>query len=176
MSDNVCTRKMCSTWARSSRERWSRLCFVVSAAVAGGVAARRGIGYVGHAHQRAEPRIVIRGLAAVDPDGAFVGKVRAVQNFGAGDLLEVEPEGGGATFLVPFTKGFVPEVDVAGRRVTIALPASESSSRTREPSPLVGEGGERTKSANRVRGSHSAQPLTRSSPSARTALSRKGRG
>src|SRR5205823_14966814 len=116
------------------------------------------------------------GLSGVDADGGGAGKIRAVQNFGAGDLLEIAPQDGGATFLVPFTKAFVPEVDVAGGRVTIALPASESSSRTREPSPLVGEGGERTKSANRVRGSHSAQPLTRSSPSARTALSRKGRG
>jgi len=64
------------------------------------------------------------GLLAVDADGAVAGKIRAVQNFGAGDLLEIAPQGGGATFLVPFTKNFVPEVDVASGRITIRSPDS----------------------------------------------------
>ena len=38
----------------------------------------------------------------------------AVQNFGAGDLLEIGPPGGGATVLMPFTRETVPEVDVEG--------------------------------------------------------------
>ncbi len=51
-----------------------------------------------------------------------IGRVLAVHNFGAGDLLEVAPAGGGATLLVPFTREAVPEVDVEGGRLTVVLP------------------------------------------------------
>ena len=43
------------------------------------------------------------GLPCVDRDGAAVGTVVAVENFGAGDLLEVETEGRKA--LIPFRDG-----------------------------------------------------------------------
>ena len=62
------------------------------------------------------------GLAAVGRDGAPLGKVVAIQNFGAGDLLEVKPIGGGATVLVPFTRDTVPEIDVEGGRLTLVPP------------------------------------------------------
>jgi 16S rRNA processing protein RimM len=62
------------------------------------------------------------GLAAVTADGAPFGTVKAVHNFGAGDLLEIEPAGGGATMLLPFTEATVPVVDIAGRRVVVAPP------------------------------------------------------
>jgi 16S rRNA processing protein RimM len=63
------------------------------------------------------------GLEAVDAAGAPRGRVVAVQNFGAGDLVEVRgPDG--ETFYVPFTREAVPEVDVKGRRVVIAPPAA----------------------------------------------------
>ena len=42
-------------------------------------------------------------LVAISADGAALGQVVAVQNYGAGDLLEVRPATGGATVLVPFT-------------------------------------------------------------------------
>ncbi len=42
-----------------------------------------------------------------------LGVVKTVQNFGAGDMLEIEPEGGGATWYLPFTKEAVPDVDLA---------------------------------------------------------------
>jgi 16S rRNA processing protein RimM len=61
------------------------------------------------------------GLEAVDAEGAARGRVVAVQNFGAGDLVEVRgPDG--ETFYVPFTREAVPEVDVKGGRVVIAPP------------------------------------------------------
>ena len=44
------------------------------------------------------------GLSALDHDGKPVGKVIAVENYGAGDLLEIELEGG-RTSLIPFTRG-----------------------------------------------------------------------
>jgi 16S rRNA processing protein RimM len=62
------------------------------------------------------------GLAVVGPDGTAVGRVSAVQNFGAGDLLEVTPAGGGPTVLLPFTQDVVPVVDLPGGRVVINPP------------------------------------------------------
>jgi len=65
------------------------------------------------------------GLAAVTPDGAALGHVVAVQNFGAGDLLEIAPAAGGPTLLLPFTDAVVPLVDVAGGRVVVNPPREE---------------------------------------------------
>jgi 16S rRNA processing protein RimM len=62
------------------------------------------------------------GLAALDKDGARIGAVVAVQNFGAGDLIEIAPEGGGATLLIPFTREGVPEVDVEGGWLKVVPP------------------------------------------------------
>ena len=64
------------------------------------------------------------GLAVFDPAGERVGTVVAVQNFGAGDLLEIRPENGGPTFYQPFTRRDVPEVDIAAGRVVI-VPLTE---------------------------------------------------
>ena len=60
-------------------------------------------------------------LAAVSPDGAPIGRVVAIHNFGAGDVIEIAPPKG-ATLLLPFTDAVVPTVDLAGRRVVIDLP------------------------------------------------------
>ena len=62
------------------------------------------------------------GLAAIGIGGEEIGTVVAVQNFGAGDLIEVKPKKGGATVLVPFTRETVPEVDVEGGRLTLDPP------------------------------------------------------
>lgn len=64
------------------------------------------------------------GLAAVEPDGARIGTIVAVHNFGAGDLIEIKVEGAAQTELVPFADAFVPEVDIAGRRIVVKMPAS----------------------------------------------------
>ncbi|MEO0977055.1 MAG: ribosome maturation factor RimM [Pseudomonadota bacterium] len=63
----------------------------------------------------------LNGLAVVDQDGNDLGKIVAVQDFGAGDLLEVRPRRG-RTFYIPFTKDFVPDVCVPSGRVTAHLP------------------------------------------------------
>jgi 16S rRNA processing protein RimM len=62
------------------------------------------------------------GLAVVDSGGTPIGTVIAVQNFGAGDLIEVKPAAGGPTVLVPFTRDAVPEVDVEGGRLVLVPP------------------------------------------------------
>jgi 16S rRNA processing protein RimM len=64
------------------------------------------------------------GLAAVAPDGRPLGEVVAVHNHGAGDLLEIRLAGTARTELVAFTDTFVPEVDLAARRVVVRLPES----------------------------------------------------
>ncbi len=61
------------------------------------------------------------GLAVEDPDGRPLGKVAAVENYGAGDFLEIQPPEG-APLLVPFTKAAVPLVDLEGGRVVVDLP------------------------------------------------------
>jgi len=62
------------------------------------------------------------GLAVETADGVRLGTVRAVVNYGAGDMLEVD-RGRGETVLLPFTRAAVPTVDVAGGRVVADPPA-----------------------------------------------------
>ncbi len=63
------------------------------------------------------------GLRVEDPDGRALGKVAAVENYGAGDFLEVErPDG--KLLLLAFTRAVVPEVDIAGGRL-VAMPPAE---------------------------------------------------
>ncbi|MDH2382749.1 ribosome maturation factor RimM [Bradyrhizobium sp. CER78] len=61
------------------------------------------------------------GLAAVTTAEQPLGKVIAIHNFGAGDIIEIAPPQG-ATMLLPFTNAVVPTVDLAGGRVVIDLP------------------------------------------------------
>jgi 16S rRNA processing protein RimM len=61
------------------------------------------------------------GLAAVSPANEPLGRVIAIHNFGAGDIIEIAPPSG-ATLLLPFTNAVVPSVDLAGGRVVIELP------------------------------------------------------
>lgn len=63
------------------------------------------------------------GLAALAPDGAVIGTVAAVHNFGAGDIVEIAPAAGGKTLLLPFTEAVVPEVDVKAGRIVVVLPS-----------------------------------------------------
>jgi 16S rRNA processing protein RimM len=50
------------------------------------------------------------GLKAVDEDGSEIGKITAIENFGAGELLEIRLTSG-QDVLVPFTGEYVPEVN-----------------------------------------------------------------
>ncbi len=72
------------------------------------------------------------GMAVKRLDGRDLGLVRAVQNYGAGDLLEVhETPGAKGSWFLPFTKAAAPHVDLAKREV-IADP----------PEGVAPEGGE----------------------------------
>lgn len=57
------------------------------------------------------------GLDVLDTGGTPLGKVRAVQNHGAGDLLEIHGPGLKTTVLLPFTREAVPTVDLDSGRI-----------------------------------------------------------
>jgi 16S rRNA processing protein RimM len=64
------------------------------------------------------------GLSVETPQGEPLGVVRTVQDFGAGDLLEIQPPQG-ASWWLPFTREAVPEVRLSERKV-IAVPPAET--------------------------------------------------
>jgi 16S rRNA processing protein RimM len=61
------------------------------------------------------------GLAAVNAANEPLGRVIAIHNFGAGDIIEIAPPQG-STMLLPFTNAVVPTIDLKGGRVVIELP------------------------------------------------------
>ena len=61
------------------------------------------------------------GRAALDPQGAAIGTVTAIHNFGAGDIIEIAPKSG-PSLLLPFTNAVVPTVDLAAGHVVVDLP------------------------------------------------------
>ena len=62
------------------------------------------------------------GLSAHDTGGALIGKVTAVYNHGAGDILEISPTGHKSALLLPFTMAIVPNVDLTAGRIVVDLP------------------------------------------------------
>lgn len=67
------------------------------------------------------------GLDCETPEGEALGKVKAVQNFGAGDILEVDPGAGRPTRYLPFTRAVVPEVRMADARLIVIPPILDDS-------------------------------------------------
>jgi 16S rRNA processing protein RimM len=61
------------------------------------------------------------GLSVVTPEGEPLGVVRTVHDFGAGDLLEIQPPHG-ASWWLPFTREAVPEVRMADRTLVAVRP------------------------------------------------------
>jgi 16S rRNA processing protein RimM len=62
------------------------------------------------------------GLKAVTREGEMLGHVVTVLNYGAGDILEIAPEGGGETLLLPFNATIAPEVEFDAGRIVIDRP------------------------------------------------------
>lgn len=60
------------------------------------------------------------GMAVVDINGQAVGKVANVENFGAGDLLDIKPVEG-ANFYLLFIEENVPEVRLSDRVIVVDL-------------------------------------------------------
>jgi 16S rRNA processing protein RimM len=62
------------------------------------------------------------GLHAVAEDGTLLGEIVSVQNFGAGDLLELKLASGSTTEFIPFEDEWVPHIDLTAGTVVINLP------------------------------------------------------
>jgi 16S rRNA processing protein RimM len=60
------------------------------------------------------------GLIAVTDAGQTLGEVIAIDNFGAGDILEVRSKNGGDTYLIPFSQAMVPSIDLTAKRVIVS--------------------------------------------------------
>ena len=56
-------------------------------------------------------------------ENTLLGSVKSVQNFGAGDLLEIQPALGGQTWFLPFTRAAVPDVKIQERLILADPPA-----------------------------------------------------
>lgn len=67
----------------------------------------------------------LMGCQAEAVDGAQLGEVVAVWNFGAGDILELRPPNGGPNLRISFTKENVPLVDPVAKRIVVDPPAPE---------------------------------------------------
>ena len=63
------------------------------------------------------------GLDVVTPDGAQIGTVHALHNFGAGDIIEIMPLGSGEPVMMPFNETTVPKIDLAAKQVVVVPPA-----------------------------------------------------
>lgn len=62
------------------------------------------------------------GAVATDARGTPWGTVVAIVNYGAGDLIEVRPEGLKSTELIPFIESFVRDVDLDRGRLVVERP------------------------------------------------------
>lgn len=62
------------------------------------------------------------GLTAINSDGTKIGTIIAIENYGAGDLVEIRLDGSTKTELIPFSDAFVKSIDTAAGHATIALP------------------------------------------------------
>lgn len=64
------------------------------------------------------------GLNAINGEGVVFGRVNALHNFGAGDLLEITIPQQRETVLVPFTKVNVPNIQFEKDTITVIVPES----------------------------------------------------
>ena len=62
------------------------------------------------------------GCTAFNENNEEVGIVLTVVNFGAGDLVEIQPTAESKTIMLEFTRENVPEVNLAAKRLTVRLP------------------------------------------------------
>ena len=62
------------------------------------------------------------GLECRDPADAVIGTVKAVQNFGADDILEIAPAHGGPTWYLPFTREAAPDIRIAEGWLRVVRP------------------------------------------------------
>lgn len=93
------------------------------------------------------------GLIAETETGGRIGVVSSLDDFGAGELIEIALDAGGAPLVCPFTMAVVPIVDIAGGKVVLNPPVGlwpretkakhtgpAKSGKRKRPKPAEGEG------------------------------------
>jgi 16S rRNA processing protein RimM len=66
------------------------------------------------------------GLEARDSEGRVLGRVAAIHNFGAGDVIEIGRLDGDSV-LLSFTRETVPVIDIPGGRIVVAVPENDEA-------------------------------------------------
>ena len=66
------------------------------------------------------------GLRAEDVEDRVIGIVKAIHNYGASDVIEIE-QPGGDTVLLAFTKETVPSIEIAKGRIVVAVPRDDDA-------------------------------------------------
>jgi 16S rRNA processing protein RimM len=62
------------------------------------------------------------GVSVFDSGGSLLGRIKAVLDHGAGDILEIQRDGSSETVLLPFTRAAVPTVDLGAGRIVADPP------------------------------------------------------
>ena len=78
------------------------------------------------------------GLAVETSDGDGLGRIVALHDFGAGEIVEVRPARG-PTLMLPFGPDFVSEIDLAAARVVLTVPEGLLDPPESEGGPQRGE-------------------------------------
>jgi 16S rRNA processing protein RimM len=66
------------------------------------------------------------GLNVDQADGQRIGRIKAVHDFGAGDLIEIDSGDGKPSWYLPFTRENVPDVLIAEGRIVAVRPVEVS--------------------------------------------------
>jgi 16S rRNA processing protein RimM len=66
------------------------------------------------------------GLRADDTGDRLIGLVKAIHNYGAGDVIEIE-QADGDTVLLAFTRETVPLIEIAKGRLVVAVPRDDEA-------------------------------------------------
>lgn len=100
------------------------------------------------------------GLDVRDGENVSIGRVLAVQDFGAGDLVEVRLDGVRDTVLVPFTRDAIPTVAVAEGYIVVILPRGilEDALQADSEAQAASDASPSAKSAGRRAGRNQAGP------------------
>ena len=72
------------------------------------------------------------GLEAQDSEGRILGKIAALHNYGAGDIIEItrpssDGRENGDSVLLAFTRETVPVIDIPGGRIVVAVPEEDEA-------------------------------------------------
>ena len=81
------------------------------------------VSYLAAKRDRAGHYSDLEGMDALRPDGSRLGVVHRVENFGAGDLIQVRADDGQGIISLPFTRRTVPTIDLERRRLVVEPPA-----------------------------------------------------